>query len=303
MLTTAHFCPNSTHARDLGEGLHRVAPTFVLKYNIRTRSLADPGVIEDVLAVENDVVPFDRADVLEQGCVNAFLGDSPRSPRPCDLLACQLASRREDHGQVSIIMHVLFYAIRPCNGLDTIVSNGRKKTLFDLLLDTALKTVAYLSQVIQIVETLVRRKIRFIPIKEAIEFDGLAGPADQGDDRRRLLCCISTPIWSLPYRRGKSRLLVGGAWENKPMQRKRDGLVPIAEIFSDLGGPGKALAKLSPQARHHFTQADQVNQLVTAHEEDPDLGFMARLMALCSLPTRKAASWSWALRFPSSCGH
>ena len=85
----------------------RVAPTFVLKYNIRTRSLAGPGVIEDVLAVENDVVPFDRADVLEQGCVNAFLGDSLRSPRPCDLLACQLASRREDHGQVSIIMSVL----------------------------------------------------------------------------------------------------------------------------------------------------------------------------------------------------
>ena len=27
----------------------RVAPTFVLKYNIRTRSLADPGAIEDVL--------------------------------------------------------------------------------------------------------------------------------------------------------------------------------------------------------------------------------------------------------------
>ena len=42
----------------------RVAPTFVLKYNIRTRSLADPGAIEDVLTVENDVVPFDRADVL-----------------------------------------------------------------------------------------------------------------------------------------------------------------------------------------------------------------------------------------------
>ena len=45
----------------------RVAPTFVLKYNIRPRSLADPGTIEDVLAVENDVVPFDRADVLGAG--------------------------------------------------------------------------------------------------------------------------------------------------------------------------------------------------------------------------------------------
>ena len=43
----------------------------------------------------------------EQGCGQAFLGDSLRSPRPCDLLACQLASRREDHGQVSIIMPVL----------------------------------------------------------------------------------------------------------------------------------------------------------------------------------------------------
>ena len=58
----------------------------MLKYNIRTRSLADPGAIEDVLAVENDVVPFDRADVLEQGCANAFLGDSPRAQSPRDLL-------------------------------------------------------------------------------------------------------------------------------------------------------------------------------------------------------------------------
>ena len=31
----------------------------------------------------------------------------------------------------------------------------------------------------------------------------------------------------------------------------------------------------SPQARHHFTQADQVHQLVGASEADPDLGFMA----------------------------
>ena len=137
----------------------------------------------------------------------------------------------------------MFYAIRPCNDLDTIVANGRKQTVLHLFLDAALKTVAYLrvstrsqdlanqklailefsqkrrfpidqfieprissrksplecridemlgtmqpgdrllvselsrlgrslSQVIQIVETLVRRTIRFIAIKEAIEFDG-----------------------------------------------------------------------------------------------------------------------------------
>ena len=41
---------------------------------------------------------------------------------------------------------------------------------------------------------------------------------------------------------------------------------------------------LTPQPHHYFTQADQVNQLVGASEADAELGFMARLMALCSLP-------------------
>ena len=36
------------------------------------------------------------------------------------------------------------------------------------------------------------------------------------------------------------------------------------------------------QARHHFTQADQVNQLVSASEADPERGFMVRMMVLCS---------------------
>ena len=61
-------------------------------------------------------------------------------------------------------------------------------------------------------------------------------------------------------------------------------LVPIGEVFGGLDGPVKAIHEVSPQASHHFTQADQVNQLVSASEADPDLGFMARLMALCSLP-------------------
>ena len=68
------------------------------------------------------------------------------------------------------------------------------------------------------------------------------------------------------------------------MERKRDGLVPIGEAFSGLGGPVKAIREASPQALNHFTRFDQVNQLVGASEADPDLGFMARLMALCSLP-------------------
>ena len=58
------------------------------------------------------------------------------------------------------------------------------------------------------------------------------------------------------------------------MQRKRQGLDELVTKAREA----------SPQARHHFTQADQVNQLVGASEAEPDLGFMARLMALCSLP-------------------
>ena len=68
------------------------------------------------------------------------------------------------------------------------------------------------------------------------------------------------------------------------MQRQRGELVPIGEAFGVLGGPVKAIRDASPQTRRGFTVADQVHQLVSASEADPDLGFMARTMALCSLP-------------------
>ena len=68
------------------------------------------------------------------------------------------------------------------------------------------------------------------------------------------------------------------------MARKRDGLVPSGEFFGGLDGPVQVIHDTSPQALHHFTLSDQVNALVGASEADPDLGFMARLMALCSLP-------------------
>ena len=69
------------------------------------------------------------------------------------------------------------------------------------------------------------------------------------------------------------------------MQRQCGGeLVPIAEAFSDLSGPVQAIREATPQALHHYTRFDQVNQLVSASEADPDRGFMARTMALCSLP-------------------
>ena len=68
------------------------------------------------------------------------------------------------------------------------------------------------------------------------------------------------------------------------MQRQRGGLVPIAEALAHLPGPVQTLRDDSPQARRSFTQADQVNQLVAASEADLDRGFLARMMALCSLP-------------------
>ncbi len=55
-------------------------------------------------------------------------------------------------------------------------------------------------------------------------------------------------------------------------------------VVADLDGPVKAIRETPPPARRGFTQADQVNLLVSASEADPDLGFMARMMALCSLP-------------------
>ena len=69
------------------------------------------------------------------------------------------------------------------------------------------------------------------------------------------------------------------------MQRQRGELVPIGDAVYGLDDvPVKAIRDDSPQARHHFTRADQVNQLVSASEADPERGFVGRMMALCSLP-------------------
>ena len=55
--------------------------------------------------------------------------------------------------------------------------------------------------------------------------------------------------------------------------------------FKDMHDKSKPeLSQMTPQARHHYTRFDQVDQLVGASEADPDIGFMARLLSLCSLP-------------------
>ena len=67
------------------------------------------------------------------------------------------------------------------------------------------------------------------------------------------------------------------------MNRNRGELIPIGEALADLPGSIQEF-RPSPPTQRHFTQADQVNQLAGASEADPDMGFMARMMVLCSLP-------------------
>ena len=60
--------------------------------------------------------------------------------------------------------------------------------------------------------------------------------------------------------------------------------MPIGDVAGTLPGVVPRGLAMSAQTRHHFTTLRQVNQLIEASEAEPDLGFMARLLALCSLP-------------------
>ena len=63
------------------------------------------------------------------------------------------------------------------------------------------------------------------------------------------------------------------------MPRQRDGFVPLGDVAGAVELPGE-----SPARPRHFTRLDQVTQLVGARDADPDVGFQARMIALCSLP-------------------
>ena len=68
------------------------------------------------------------------------------------------------------------------------------------------------------------------------------------------------------------------------MERKQNKLLPIGEAFGGLTGLVKAFQEVSPQAREHYRLGDQVDALVRASETDPETGFMARWLMLCSMP-------------------
>src|SRR3954447_24146173 len=57
------------------------------------------------------------------------------------------------------------------------------------------------------------------------------------------------------------------------------------KTMKELAGPRKKIIAETVQARHHFTREKQIDALVDiAEDHDPDIGFMARLLTLCSLP-------------------
>ena len=89
----------------LGEAASALSPFSSLWFSLET-SLPSSTRMSCSLPSSLDVpkAPLGPSEQLPLGLRGgkAFLGDSLRLPRPCDLLACQLTSRRKDHGQVSI---------------------------------------------------------------------------------------------------------------------------------------------------------------------------------------------------------
>lgn len=68
------------------------------------------------------------------------------------------------------------------------------------------------------------------------------------------------------------------------------GMMPLATLLPGIMeaitiAPEPPTPKaLTPQARHHRKTADQINELLDVRDGNPDIGFMTRLLTLCSLP-------------------
>ena len=72
--------------------------------------------------------------------------------------------------------------------------------------------------------------------------------------------CLTAPIW--------------------PVKHDKD-----MEPCEDMNNKSKsALSLVTPQARHHSSRLDQIDRLLHAADADEDIAYLARLLALCSLP-------------------
>jgi len=72
--------------------------------------------------------------------------------------------------------------------------------------------------------------------------------------------------------------------------REGEGLEPLAAFLPGLvssvqmAPPPPEPKALTPQKRHHYTAIKQIAELAAIPNDSPDMGFMTRLLTLCSLP-------------------
>ena len=65
----------------------------------------------------------------------------------------------------------------------------------------------------------------------------------------------------------------------------------MGEVIGGLSGPVAAIREATPQALHHYTRFDQVNQLVSASEAD----------AISTSASTALTSWSWSRGLTTNC--
>lgn len=68
-----------------------------------------------------------------------------------------------------------------------------------------------------------------------------------------------------------------------PVPRKRRSEPMAAADIASSAFPDLPVAR-TPQAKHHFTTFGQLDSLVATREGDSEVGFMVRMLTLCSLP-------------------
>ena len=79
------------------------------------------------------------------------------------------------------------------------------------------------------------------------------------------------------YNAAKNLGLTAPVW---PVKHDKD--MEPCEDMNDKSKP--ALSLVTPQARHHFNRLDQIDRLIHAANTEGDIAYLARLLALCSLP-------------------
>ena len=89
-----------------------------------------------------------------------------------------------------------------------------------------------------------------------------------------------------------SRLTVPFLWRSvrpgvsaRPGQTPGPSGIPAALPGSGPGGPPTRREAATPAPRAgHWTRDDQIDSLIRVADREPDVGFMVRLLALCTLP-------------------